>query len=67
MRAIYDLADLDRSVFLIALGQSAHVLSPHYVDFAPRWRSFNWLRLPHDAQGQTLVLTPKANLGALRY
>ena len=67
MRAIYDLADLDRSVFLIALGQSAHVLSPHYVDLAPRWRSFNWLRLPHDAQGQTLVLTPKANLGALRY
>ena len=31
MRAIYDLADLDRSVFLIALGQSAHVLSPHYA------------------------------------
>ena len=26
---------IDRSVFLIALGQSAHVLSPHYVDLRP--------------------------------
>ena len=43
------------------------LLSPYYADFLPRWRSFNWVRLPHDAQGQTLVLTPKANLGALRY
>ena len=60
LRAIYDLADLDRSVFLIALGQSAHLLSPHRDDLVPRWRSFNWLRLPHDAQGQTLLLTPKS-------
>jgi penicillin G amidase len=60
LRAIYDLADLDRSVFLIALGQSAHLLSPHRDDLVTRWRSFNWLRLPHDAQGQTLLLTPKS-------
>jgi len=59
LRAIYDLADLDRSVFLIALGQSAHLLSPHRDDLVPRWRSLDWLRLPHDARGQTLLLRPK--------
>ena len=58
LRAIYDLSDLDKSVFLTALGQSAHVLSPHYADFLPRWRTFDWLRLPHDAQGETLTLVP---------
>jgi penicillin G amidase len=58
-RAIYDLADLDKSVFLTALGQSAHVLSPHYDDLLPRWHAFNWLRLPTDAHGETLMLVPK--------
>jgi penicillin G amidase len=60
LRAIYDLSDLDRSVFLTALGQSAHILSPHYADLLPRWREFQWLRLPHSAQGQTLWLVPKS-------
>jgi len=58
LRAIYDLGDLDKSVFLTALGQSAHVLSPHYADLLPRWRAFDWLRLPHDPQGETLTLVP---------
>ena len=58
LRAIYDLSDLDKSVFLTALGQSAHVLSPHYADFLPRWRAFDWLRLPHDPTGETLTLVP---------
>jgi len=58
LRAIYDLNDLDKSVFLTALGQSAHVLSPHYADLLPRWRAFDWLRLPHDAHGDTLSLVP---------
>jgi len=58
-RAIYDLDDLERSVFLTALGQSAHVLSPHYDDLMQRWRTFNWLRLKGDPQGETLLLIPK--------
>ena len=57
-RAIYDLSDLEQSVFLTALGQSAHVLSPHYDDLMPRWRAFDWLRLPHAATGKTLLLVP---------
>jgi penicillin G amidase len=60
LRVIYDLSDLDRSVFLTALGQSAHILSPHYADMLPRWRQFQWMRLPHPVQGQTLWLVPKS-------
>lgn len=37
LRAIYDLSDLDRSGFMHAPGQSAHPLSPHFSDLAPRW------------------------------
>ncbi len=59
-RAIYDLSDLDKSVFSTALGQSAHILSRHYADLLPRWRSFDWLRLPRDTVGETLTLMPKS-------
>lgn len=36
-RAIYDLADLDRSVFMQSTGQSGNILSSHYDDFVRRW------------------------------
>lgn len=38
-RAVYDFADLDRSVFIISTGESGHLLSRHYDDFAETWRS----------------------------
>jgi len=37
-RAVYDLADLDRSRFIIATGQSGNPFSPHYGNLAERWR-----------------------------
>jgi penicillin amidase len=37
-RAVYDLADLARSRFVIATGQSGNLLSPHYRDQLERWR-----------------------------
>ncbi len=37
-RGVYDLADLDRSKFVIAPGQSGHPLSRHAGDFISRWR-----------------------------
>ena len=37
LRAVYDLADLNRSRFMHAPGQSGHPLSPHYRDLAVRW------------------------------
>ncbi len=36
-RAVYDLADVDRSVFIVSTGQSGHRLSPHYSDLVERW------------------------------
>ncbi len=37
-RGIYDLADLDRSRFVIAPGQSGNLFSPLARDFLQRWR-----------------------------
>ncbi len=37
-RAVYDLADLDRSRFVVAPGQSGNPLSGHARDFISRWR-----------------------------
>ncbi|MEY4549294.1 MAG: hypothetical protein RL685_5489 [Pseudomonadota bacterium] len=36
-RALYDLADLQRSVAITNSGQSAHALSPHYRDMNQLW------------------------------
>ncbi|ABI61895.1 Penicillin acylase [Granulibacter bethesdensis CGDNIH1] len=44
-RGVYDLADLTRSRFIAAPGQSGNVFSPHARDFIPLWRD-----------GQTLPL-----------
>lgn len=37
LRAIYDLADLERSVFIHSTGQSGNFLSPWYRHFAEPW------------------------------
>jgi penicillin amidase len=39
LRGIYDLSDLDRSLFVIAPGQSGDLLDPHAADFLQRWRA----------------------------
>lgn len=44
-RAIYDLANLDRSRFVIATGQSGNPLSRHYGDFVERWRDIRYVRI----------------------
>lgn len=43
LRAIYDLADLNRSQFIHSTGQSGHVLSPNYRDFAAPWASVQYV------------------------
>ncbi|MFN8701438.1 MAG: penicillin acylase family protein [Rhodospirillales bacterium] len=45
LRAIYDLADLDSALFVIAPGQSGHPLSPHWRDLAPVWAAGQHVRL----------------------
>ena len=43
LRAIYDLDHPDASLFIHSTGQSGHLLSPHYDDFAERWRLVDYL------------------------
>lgn len=59
LRAVYDLADLERSRFIIAGGQSGNLLSRHYGDMAQRWRDLGYVTLPRQqARPQRLLLTP---------
>ncbi len=64
-RAVYDLAEPERSVFIQNAGQSGNPLSAHYDDFAEAWRDGRYLpmltaraRVDQDALG-TLVLSPR--------
>jgi penicillin amidase len=52
-RAVYDLADLDRSRFVMAPGQSGNPFSRHSHDFLMRWRD-----------GDTILLGPVAAMVA---
>jgi penicillin amidase len=57
MRAIFDLADLDDSRFMLAGGQSGNPLSPHYRDLLARWRDQQYFTMV--GQGvDTLTLRP---------
>lgn len=63
-RAIYDLAGLERSLFVQSTGQSGNILSPWYRSFEKRWREGGYIPIPTeraayepDATGR-LRLTP---------
>ncbi len=61
LRSVYDLADLDQSLFMIATGQSGNPLSPHYGDRVTTWRDGAMISLAPLKPGpraRTLVLTP---------
>ena len=45
-RAIYDLADLDRSLFIHSTGQSGNVLSSWYRSFEKGWRDGGYITIP---------------------
>ena len=45
-RAIYDLADLERSLFVQSTGQSGNVLSPWYRSFEEGWRDGEYFSIP---------------------
>jgi penicillin amidase len=63
-RAVYDLAEPNKSIFMIATGQSGNVYSPHYGDLAPRWARGEYLAMTTDAAeieraaAATLTLQP---------
>jgi penicillin G amidase len=43
LRAIYDLADLDKSVYIHSTGQSGNLFSPLYRNFAERWSRVEYI------------------------
>ena len=65
LRVIYDLADLDRSLFIHSTGQSGNVLSSLYRSFEASWREGGYITIPTeresfeaDALGR-LLLAPR--------
>ncbi len=46
LRAVYDLADLDRSRFMLNAGQSGNRFSTHYEDFTAPWLRGDGIALP---------------------
>jgi penicillin amidase len=50
-RGVYDLADLDRSLFITAPGESGSPLSPHFHDLLRRWRDGRTVTIGPDAEG----------------
>ncbi len=65
-RAIYDLGDLNRSRFMIAPGQSGHIRSPFYRNFAGKWAAGEGVEIRADldpnappAGAKILVLSRK--------
>jgi penicillin amidase len=47
-RGVYDFADPDSSVFIIATGQSGHPLSRHYDDLGSLWRRGEYIPMTLD-------------------
>jgi len=47
-RGVYDFADPDSSVFVLATGQSGHLLSRHYDDLGQLWRRGEYLPMSLD-------------------
>lgn len=66
-RAVYDLSNLNNSLYAAASGQSGHFLSPYYGDMLTDWRDGRYFRLPdatndtEDAPGGIFVFSPGGN------
>ena len=64
-RGVYDFADPDSSVFVIATGESGHPLSQHYDDLGELWRRGEYIPMSLDpnlaraAAVGIMVLTPE--------
>lgn len=64
-RAIYDLANLENSRFVIATGQSGNPLSEHYGDMMERWRDGDSVTISgskiREQDVDILILEPQQN------
>ena len=63
LRALYDLADLDRSLYMQSTGQSGNRMSPWYANLAPRWAAVEYVTIPAKREAivgaHRLVLSPR--------
>lgn len=64
LRAIYDLADLDGSQFMVTPGQSGNPFSRHWADLAQDWANGRHFTLDEDpaglqSTGSILILAPR--------
>jgi penicillin amidase len=63
-RGIYDLANPEASLFMIATGESGHIFSPHYGDLVQKWVNVQGIALSGTAEelqrrgAEKLVLEP---------
>lgn len=62
-RYVFDLADWERSGWVVPLGSSGHPGSPHYADQAPAWAEvrllpmrYGWERIERDAESRQQLL-----------
>jgi penicillin amidase len=63
LRVVFDLSDLDRSLFIIAPGESGNLLSGHAGDMLLRWRAGQYIQLcaaPFAATRRIELLPPAA-------
>jgi penicillin G amidase len=59
LRVVFDLAQLDRSLFAVAGGQSGNPVSGHYADFIPLWRDGRYITMV-GAETDRLRLLPES-------
>ena len=57
LRVVFDLADLDKSLFVLPTGQSGNPLSPHFADMVGLWRDGGFLTMVGEIEGD-LRLVP---------
>jgi penicillin amidase len=63
LRAIYDLSDLEKSLYIHSGGQSGNVLSEHYRAFSEAWSKNEYI--PMRTERKTLVAEPHRRLRLL--
>ncbi len=66
-RAIYDLGDPNKSIYIASTGQSGNIYSPYYANLTPRWAKGEYLQMTTDRAAiergavATLTLQPSSS------
>jgi penicillin amidase len=63
LQIVYDLSDLDGSLFMMSGGQSGHFRSPHYHGMTPPWLRGERFTIPGDAGRIQVLATTRLRTG----